>query len=70
MLVQSYRTSDEGNNQVNNNISHAEQNQQSQHNKTIYFLARANDAQHSMIHPRNFFKWNRKATNILIHPLY
>ena len=60
MLVQSYRTLDEGNNQVNNNISHAKQNQQSQHNKTIYFLARANDAQHSMIHPRNFTNGTEK----------
>ena len=48
MLVQSYRTSDEGNNQINNNTSHSKENQQSQYNKTIYFLARANDAQHSL----------------------
>ena len=48
MLVQSYRTSDEGNNQANNNISHAKQNQQSQHNKTIYLLAQAYNVQHPL----------------------
>jgi len=36
--VQSYQTSDEGNKQVHNNISHAKQKQRSLHNKNIIYL--------------------------------
>ena len=73
MLVQSYRTSDEGNNHVNNDISHAKQNQQSQHSKTIYFLAQANNVQHSL-HIRETAQMEPKSHKYfrptLIHPLY